>query len=86
MAIPLGQSGVAVEQRSAFHLLWLMAAEINILAGALVSANSKITACCMFGVWCDNNLIWLMAAKINILAAGERQQQKHCLLYGRCPV
>ena len=40
VAIPLGQSGVSVEQRSAFHLLWLMAAEINILAGALVSACS----------------------------------------------
>ena len=37
VAIPLGGSGVSVEQRSAFHLLWLMAAEINILAGALVS-------------------------------------------------
>ena len=37
MAIPLGQSHVSVQQRSAFHLLWLMAAEIHAVASALVS-------------------------------------------------
>ena len=45
VAIPLGGSGVPVEQRSAFHLLWLMAAEIHTLASAMVSLLLAWSAC-----------------------------------------